>query len=138
MFIRSILFDIQLGSKYASGLKARFNFIPASKCMSKIMNKITKSIYCILHWICLKLTNVHWTYSEVFICHFGESQHNLKSSIFYKILHSIERRTLVWNGLIHFSPVFNFNKKPVILFVLQIKWLVSTWNVTVGWNGLTI
>ena len=32
--------------------------------------------------------------------------------------------------------VSHFTKKPVILFTIEIKWLVSIWNATLGWNGL--
>ena len=38
--------------------------------------------------------------------------------------------------LTNFSPVLHFKKKPVIWFALQIKGLVSIWNVTLGWNRL--
>ena len=36
----------------------------------------------------------------------------------------------------HFNPMLHFIQKPVIWFSLQIKWLVSIWNATLGWNGL--
>ena len=38
--------------------------------------------------------------------------------------------------LSNFSPVLRFIEKPVIFFALQIKWLVSIWNATLGWNEL--
>ena len=44
------------------------------------------------------------------------------------------RQKIIWT---HFSPVLRFLHKPVICFALQNKWLVSTWNVILGWNGLT-
>ena len=34
----------------------------------------------------------------------------------------------------HFSPVLYFIYKPVIWFALQIKWQVSIWSATLGWN----
>ena len=39
-------------------------------------------------------------------------------------------------SLTNLSPVLRFIKKPVNCFALQNKWLVSTWKVTMGWNGL--
>ena len=39
-------------------------------------------------------------------------------------------------NLIDFSPALHFILKPVIWFAMQIKWLVSIWNATLGWNGL--
>lgn len=39
-------------------------------------------------------------------------------------------------SLTHFSPMFRFIQKPVIWFEMQIKWLISLWNKTMGWNGL--
>ena len=48
--------------------------------------------------------------------------------------------TLAFNELIetlfrltHFSSVLHFIQKPVNLFVVQIKWLVSTWNAALDW-----
>ena len=38
--------------------------------------------------------------------------------------------------LTHFSPVLRFIQKPVILFALQIKLLVSTLNATLSSNEL--
>ena len=38
--------------------------------------------------------------------------------------------------LTHFSPVLHFIQKPVNRFAEQKKWLVSTWNATLGWNEL--
>ena len=34
------------------------------------------------------------------------------------------------------SPQLHFMQKPVIWFAGQIKWPVSIWNATLGWNGL--
>ena len=45
--------------------------------------------------------------------------------------------TLALNALINFSLVLHFICKPVICFAKQIKWLVSIWNATLGWNGMT-
>ena len=39
--------------------------------------------------------------------------------------------------LTHFSPVLHFIYKSIIWFEVQIKWLVSIWNATPGWNGLS-
>ena len=41
-------------------------------------------------------------------------------------------------ALTHFSPVLHFIQKPNIWFPLQIKWLVSIWNVTLVWNRFKI
>ena len=38
--------------------------------------------------------------------------------------------------LTYFSPVLHFIQEPVIRFAVQIKWLVSKRNATLGWNGL--
>ena len=38
--------------------------------------------------------------------------------------------------LTYFSPVLHFISKPVIWLGLQIKWLVSIWNATMGWKEL--
>ena len=40
--------------------------------------------------------------------------------------------------LTHFSLVLIFMQKPVICFALENKWLVSTWNPTLGWNSLIL
>ena len=37
--------------------------------------------------------------------------------------------------LSRFSPVLHFISKPVIWFAVKIKWLVSIWNATLGWNN---
>ena len=42
------------------------------------------------------------------------------------------------NVLTHFSPLLHFIQKPVTYFVVQIKWLVSTWNATMDWNKLIL
>ena len=39
-------------------------------------------------------------------------------------------------NLTHFSLVLHLISKQVIWFAVQIKWLVSIWNATLGWNGL--
>ena len=39
--------------------------------------------------------------------------------------------------LTHFSLVLHFIYKPDIWFAPQIGWLVSTWNTTLDWNGLS-
>ena len=44
-------------------------------------------------------------------------------------------KTKVLTCLTYFSPKSHFVKKPVISFILQIKWLVSVSNATLGWNG---
>ena len=44
-------------------------------------------------------------------------------------------KTKVLTCLTYFSPKSHFVRKPVISFILQIKWLVSVWNATLGWNG---
>ena len=38
--------------------------------------------------------------------------------------------------LSYLSLMLCFIEKPVIWFILQIKWLVSIWNAILGWNGL--
>ena len=37
----------------------------------------------------------------------------------------------------YFSTVLHFIKKPVVWYVLQIKWLVSIWNAILGRNELS-
>ena len=39
--------------------------------------------------------------------------------------------------LTHWNPALHFIWKPVIWFVMKIKWLVSIWIATLGWNELT-
>ena len=45
-------------------------------------------------------------------------------------------QTNILNFLTHFSSLLYFILKPVIWFWEQIKWLVSIWNATLGWNWL--
>ena len=40
--------------------------------------------------------------------------------------------TSLYTYLTHFNPILNFLYNLVIWFAVQLKWLVSTWNITLG------
>ena len=44
---------------------------------------------------------------------------------------------LDWQKLTLFTLVLHFIQKPVFWFAGQIKWPISTWKVTLDWNGLS-
>ena len=73
----------------------------------------------------------------------------LSKSFYYRTIMSsvfLQHITIVtvhqWLTIAHvwltsFSPVLRFIQKPVTWYAEENKWLVSIWNVTLGWNGLT-
>ena len=111
------------------------NFIKNSSVFMKIPNfdcsckLLLKRVLSLFHQCCPE-------FPEYYISSYcyWHSRFAVKKWIYRRNLRIHLYMLTYYISLTHLSPVMHFIYKPVMWILLQIKWLVSIWNATLGWN----
>ena len=115
-------FKISLSEKHNSFSFSFLQVLSYEYCKKNFKNTYTCERLLLFFWVVVK-----------------KSDKDLKSNhlkcIWMVLPHHRSRK--YWN-LSPFLPSVAFHKTPVIWFEVLIKWLVSIWNATLGWNELTL
>ena len=77
-----------------------------------------------------------WKYSKLIITTLNDINW-LPNGFFLVTFEQTFFMNLEYLFVTRFSPLLHFIMKPVIWFAQQIKWLVSIWNATLGWDGFS-